>query len=411
MNIADGLSRIAARIPEQCEILETEEATKNALVMPFINALGFNVFDPTEVIPEYTADVGVKKGEKVDYVVVVDGHPMVLIECKACGTALDLKHASQLFRYFTSTEARFAVLTNGVDYQFYTDLDAPNKMDARPFFDFRMTELSDGIIEEISKFTKQAFDLDNILSNATELKHTKQLGREIERIYEEPDEEFVRLLIGRVHSGMITAGVRDQFRPLIRKAFRDFVRDEVKSRLQTALNGAEVTGLDRAAEPDDAASIDEAIAADDGIETTDDEMQAYHIVRAIVSQAIPLSRVAIRDTKSYCGILLDDNNRKPICRLHFNGSQLYLGLFDADRTHTRHKIDCVSDIHQFADELIATVQCYDGAFESQETPASVDPPASESADGGPSIEPSAEPSAASPVATTDDMPTIRLAAS
>ena len=406
MNIADGLSRIAARIPEQCEILETEEATKNALVMPFINALGFNVFDPTEVIPEYTADVGVKKGEKVDYVVVVDGHPMVLIECKACGTALDLKHASQLFRYFTSTEARFAVLTNGVDYQFYTDLDAPNKMDARPFFDFRMTELSDGIIEEISKFTKQSFDLDNILSNATELKHTKQLGREIERIYEEPDEEFVRLLIGRVHSGMITAGVRDQFRPLIRKAFRDFVRDKVKARLQTALNGADVIGLDHGDEPAAAPPVD-----DDGIETTDDEMQAYHIVRAIVSQAIPLSRVAIRDTKSYCGILLDDNNRKPICRLHFNGSQLYLGLFDADRQHTRHKIDCVSDIHRFADELIATVQCYDGTFDSEAKPAAADQLVSETPDREPDPESRVAAIAASPVTTTDDAPTIRLAAS
>lgn len=351
MNIADSLHRLAARIPDQKAVLTTEEATKNALVMPFINALGFNVFDPHEVVPEFTVDVGTKKGEKVDYVIMIADNPMVLIECKTCGSKLDLKHASQLFRYFSATDARFAVLTNGIDYQFYTDLDAPNRMDERPFFDFSMSELTDAAIAEINKFTKAQFDLENILGNATELKYTKQISRELRKLYEEPDDEFTKLLAGRVYSGNMIASVREQFRNLVQKAFRDFVRDEVKSRLRVALANNDVVIEDEVAE--------EEVVDEDGIDTTEDELQAYYIVRAVLSKSVSPSRIAIRDTKSYCGVLLDDNNRKPICRLHFNGGQKYIGVFDASKNQTRHAIESLDEIHKYETDLLAIVDAYD----------------------------------------------------
>ena len=175
MDIVDSLQQLAARIPSQLAHIHTEEATKNALIMPFIHALGYNVFDPTEVVPEFIPDVGTKKGEKVDYVIKRDNKMIILWECKPVGGKLGLNHASQLYRYFSVTEARFAILTNGIDYQIYTDIEAPNKMDEKPFFEFSMLALDARSIEEIRKFSKSAFNLENILSTASELKYTKQI--------------------------------------------------------------------------------------------------------------------------------------------------------------------------------------------------------------------------------------------
>ena len=157
MDFIDKIRELSVRIPKQLEYIQTEEATKNALIMPFISALGYNVFDPTEVTPELCADVGVKKGEKVDYAILQDGKPIILFECKHHSADLNKVHASQLYRYFSVTEARFSVLTNGIIYWFYTDLDASNKMDGKPFFEFSMLDVKESSVEELKKFSKSAF--------------------------------------------------------------------------------------------------------------------------------------------------------------------------------------------------------------------------------------------------------------
>ncbi|MEM1063161.1 MAG: type I restriction endonuclease, partial [Planctomycetota bacterium] len=149
MSLAEKLETLSERFPGQLPHVKTEEATKNAFVMPVINALGFNVFDPSEVVPEFVADVGVKKGEKVDYAIYVGGKPLILIECKTAGSKLSLKHASQLLRYYGVTEAKIAVLTNGIDWEFFTDIDTPNRMDERPFMTVSFGRLDSDAIEQL----------------------------------------------------------------------------------------------------------------------------------------------------------------------------------------------------------------------------------------------------------------------
>ena len=217
MDLIDRLRDLSNRLEKMVEQLQTEEATKNALIMPFINALGYNVFDPSEVIPEFTADVGTKKGEKVDYAIMRDGKPIILFECKAASCNLGDTHSSQLYRYFSVTDARFGVLTNGVQYRFYSDLESPNKMDSRPFLELDMRSLSDAGVAELKKFTKETFDLDNILSTASELKYTKGMKAVLFEEWNEPSDELVRLLAGRVYSGRMTQGVREQFGERSRK--------------------------------------------------------------------------------------------------------------------------------------------------------------------------------------------------
>lgn len=353
LDIVDTLNQLVARIPQQLDILQTEEATKNALVLPVINALGYNVFDPTEVIPEFTADVGKKKGEKVDYVIVRDGVPAILIECKSVNSKLHIKHASQLFRYFTTVEARFAILTNGVNYQFFTDIEKPNIMDEKPFFEFSMMDLDQKIVDELKKFTKSNFNLENILSNASELKYRRQIQAIFDQELEAPSEEFVRFFAKKVYSSTITSAVREQFTKLVRLALKEDIKRRVNQRIQSALDSDGVTQAEVVE-----ANVEESNENPD-IVTTEEETEGYHIVKAILAGHTDASRVVMRDTKSYCGVLLDDNNRKPICRLHFNRTQKHIGLFGPDKNEERIAIEQPSDLYKYADRLIATLISYE----------------------------------------------------
>lgn len=358
MDFIDHLQALASRVSKQVEVLATEEATKNALVMPFINALGYNVFDPTEVTPELNADVGVKKGEKVDYAILKDGEVIMLFECKSVGTNLDRITPTQLFRYFTVTKARIGVLTNGVIYRFFSDLEEPNKMDTKAFLEFNLFEIQESLVPELKKLTKSNFDQNAIIEAASELKYTREIKRILAEQLTNPSDELVRLFISEVYSGRVTQPVKDQFKPIVQKAFRQFVNEQISERLKSALerDTAEVEAA--VVSPQSNGDADSQRSAE--IDTTEDEREGYHIVKAILRETVEPSRIAARDVKSYFGILLDDNNRKPICRLHFNTAQKYIGFWDtAARKEDRIPIESLDDIYKYADRLRAAVQQYE----------------------------------------------------
>lgn len=340
----DNLKQISESIDKQKDNLLTEEATKNALIMPFINALGYNVFNPSEVVPEFNADVGTKKGEKVDYAIMIEGKPIILFECKPCNANLDKEHASQLYRYFSVTESKFGILTNGIEYLFFTDIEELNKMDSKPFFEFNMCEIRPDVIKELKKFTKSSFDLDEILYSASELKYTREIKKILSSELDSPSEDFVRFFAKQVYPGILTPNVKDKFEGITKIALNQFIKDQVNSRLKSALDASD--------DKENIKETEELISTPKNkIITTDEELEGFYIVKAILSEILDVDRVAIRDKISYCGILLDDNNRKPICRLHFNTSQKYLGLFDENKKEEKIPIDSVNDIYNYSIKL------------------------------------------------------------
>ena len=358
MDIAERTQALALKIRKQKVAIETEEATKNAFVMPFISTvLGYDVFNPAEVIPEFTADVGLKKGEKIDYAVAHDGQIQLLVEVKKINDPLRIEHASQLFRYFAVTNARIAILTNGEVYQFYTDLDAPNRMDAKPFLVLDFSALDETLLPELAKLTKESFDLDSVISAAGELKYIGQLKRVLAAQFKEPEDDWVRLLTSRVYEGSFTQRVREQFVPLVAKAARQFLNEQVNDRLKNALGGPD-SYVSVSKEPEPVPEEAPPTESTGDVVTTEEEVEGYRIVRAIVCSEVPVSRVVARDTKTYCGVLLDDNNRKPIARLWLNRSKKYLGVFDEHKVETRIAIDDVQEIYQHAEILRRTVARY-----------------------------------------------------
>ena len=347
ISIEESLRSISERVKTHSSSMATEEALKTAVVLPFLRALGYDVFDPNEVIPEFTADAVGKKGEKVDYAVKIGGEIRILIECKPISTVLEKKHLDQLFRYFTVTSAKFAILTNGRTFNFYTDLEEPNKLDVRPFLIFDISDIQPGILTELRKFEKSAFDVTAILATAERLKYTSGIKQEISKLIEDPSEEFVRMLAKHVYEGQLRAPAREMLTGVVRTAFREVIMDSVKSRLSNALAETEQV----------IEKIDEPVAEDPEIVTTEEEREGYMIVKAIVRDTVAAKRVHMRDAKSYCAVLIDNNNRKPLVRLHFNRSVKYVGFFDGENEE-RVIIESLDQIYEYSDRLRATAKKY-----------------------------------------------------
>lgn len=364
MDFIDQLRALASRIVSTRSLIQTEEATKNAMIMPLIQILGYNVFDPTEVTPELVADMGTKKGEKVDYAILKDGKPIILFECKKVDADLSINHASQLFRYFHVTEARFGVLTNGIVYRFFTDLEQPNKMDEKPFFEFNVTDIKERDVEELKKFAKQSFDVETILTTANELKYTRAIQTKLSEWMANPSEELVRLvsydLLGQKR---FTPAIKDQFTAITRRAFEQLIGERINERLKGAMTPESLSVADpiistvKHSNPE--ISEPENRSQEDQIVTTPEEIEGFHIVRSIVRDVIPSKRVFMRDSMSYCAILLDDNNRKPICRLRFNNlEKLKVGLFNDKKEEEIVNLESLEDLYNFADKLKGAINSY-----------------------------------------------------
>ena len=369
MDLIDQLRVLAARVANTKDLIQTEEATKNAMIMPFIQILGYNVFDPLEVTPELIADIGTKKGEKVDYAILMGGKPIILFECKRSGGDLGINHAAQLFRYFHVTAARFGVLTNGLTYLFFTDLEQPNKMDEKPFFEFNILDFKERDIEELKKFTKSSFDVETILTTATDLKYTRFIQSKLAGWMLNPTEDFVRLASAElIGTKRFTPQIKDQFTSITQRAFEQLIGEKINERLKGAMAPESITIAERVQNPTKIAESTPAAlpTMDSAVVTTAEEIEGFHTVRAVLRGAVPAKRVFMRDAQSYCAILLDNNNRRPVCRLRFNNTQkLRFGIFNEKREEIIFDIEAIEDIFNYAEQIRATVISYNTSSESK----------------------------------------------
>jgi hypothetical protein len=349
MDFKDQILQLASRVEKLLPQLKTEEATKNALIMPFIQALGYDVFNPFEVNPEFIADLGIKKGEKVDYAIMKDGQPTILIECKHHLEKLD-PHNSQLFRYFHTTKAKFGLLTNGLNFRFYTDLEEKNKMDSTPFFEFNITEIKETEITELKKFHKSYFDVESITNTASELKYLNELKTLLNKEMISPSENFVVFFTKQVYAGVITAKVKEQFNPIVKRSFNLLISDAINERLKSALNQEKQIEVAEATKLEDAAQ-----EATSNVVTTEEELEGFYIVKSLLRQNVASKRITYRDAQSYFAILLDDNNRKTICRLYLSAAKKCLVILDEAKKEVKYEIQTLDEIYKYSKELLNAV--------------------------------------------------------
>ena len=338
MDFKDQIKQLGDRVTKLKEQIQTEEATKNAFIMPFLQTLGYDVFNPLEVVPEYITDIGTKKGEKIDYAIFKDGTPTILVECKHWGQNLNL-HDGQLLRYFHVSKAKFGLLTNGISYRFYSDLVESNKMDEKPFLEFNINEIKDNQIEELRKFHKSVFNAESIANTASELKYTNELKSLLQSELTNPSSEFVKLFAKQVYPSVITAKVLEQFTNLTKKSIQQHISDLITERLKTALSKE-----DEKAKEDEIKQNELLKKEENKVVTTEIEMEGFMVVKSILRQRLNVSRISYRDAQSYFAILLDDNNRKTLCRLYLNGLKKYLAIIDEQKKEVKIEISSIDDI-------------------------------------------------------------------
>ncbi len=348
MDFIDQLKQLSSRVSEISAKLTTEEATKNALVLPFFRILGYDVFNPEEFLPEYTADVGIKKGEKVDYAIMKDGEPVVLIEAKWCGERLE-GHDSQLFRYFATRKAKLAILTNGIIYRFFTDLDEPNKMDESPFMEVDIRDIKETLVPELKRFHKNSLDIDSISGVASDLKYTSAIKAMLAKQASEPDEDFVNFIIKKVsYPGRRTAQVVDKFTFITKRSFVQYVNDLLNERFKSMME----TNAAEAAHKEENIEKAEATEEKPKVETTNEEMEAYIIIRTLLHDTVDVGRVSYKDGVSYFSILLDGKPRKCICRIWLSGKKHYLSFPALGEKDERIAFGTNGELVSFKDQLV-----------------------------------------------------------
>lgn len=356
MDFIDELKVLSKRVANLKEHITTEEATKTSLVLPFFQLLGYDVFNPLEFVPEFSADVGTKKGEKVDYAICDGGNPIVFIECKWSGTALE-KHDSQLFRYFGANQkAKFAILTNGIIYRFYTDLDNPNVMDLSPFLELNMLDIKDATVSEVKKFHKSTFDADRMLDTASELRYTNLIKKFLAKQTVEPDESFVKYILGEIYEGRRNESVVERFRDIVRKSFNFYVSDVLNEKLKSVMqdNTEAGPGNPEGETPENADSKKETAQK---IVTTAEEIEAAAMIKSMISEVIEPSRVSMKDFSSYATIQIDESYSKWICRLRVDRTKKSFSLWKP-RSEKEQPIyiESINDLLSYKIEFISVTE-------------------------------------------------------
>lgn len=347
MEIKEKLYNLSDRIDKIVDQIKSEEGTKQSLILPFFQILGYDVFNPLEFCPEFDADYGVKKGEKVDYAIIIDDEPTILIEAKSCNDSLD-KHGSQLFRYFNSTKAKFGVLTNGIIYRFYSDLDEINKMDKHPFFEVDLSNLNDTQITYLKNFERDSLDVDSILSTAEELKYSNLIKDFLKQQLASPNEDFTNFVLSQVYDGRKTSSVVEKFLPIIKRAFNQLITDTLSTKFAETLKG-ESKQTDESSEEN---SLDSAISK---IITTNDELEAFAIIKSMLRKVVDVDDITYKDTETYFGILYKNNSRKWICRVYL-GSKKSLVFPTDDKGQERIYLESLNDLYLHEEKFLNVIQ-------------------------------------------------------
>ncbi len=351
MDFIDEIKQFSLKVQELKDKVQTEEATKISLIMPFLQLLGYDVFNPHEVVPEFTADIGTKKGEKVDYAIFIDGKPSILIEAKQVDDPLKT-HDNQLYRYFSVTESKFAILTNGILYKFFSDIQEPNKMDDAPFLEFNLLDIKEPLVTELKKFRKESYNEEELSSTASKLKYTNKIKLVFDEEVKDPKDDFIKCFIREIYDGKATQNVMDRFKPMVKEAINQYINEIISNKIKAILEPPEP--IDEIA----VSNANEQLPEDERkIETTALELEAFFLVKSICREIIDPKRITYKDTLSYFNVLFDNNTWKWICRLYLDGKKKYITI-PKDDTEVKYTIESLDDIYGHKDEILAIIQKY-----------------------------------------------------
>ncbi len=346
MDFVNGIKKLAEKIETFKGDTSTEEATKTAFILPFLRLLGYDDSNPTEIVPEFTADFGNRRDEKVDYAIMSGNKPIIIIECKHWNN--DLKNDSpQLYRYFNASQAKFGILTNGIKYKFFSDLDEKNIMDKEPFFEFDFEAIKESLIPELVKFQKESFDIDEIFNSASDLKYSSLISANLEKELQDPSDDFVTLFAKRVYSSRFTSNALEQFRPIVRKVCTTKIKELVSERLNIALEKESEIIEEAQLEPE----------SDSKIITTEEELFGFAIIKSIAGSIVDFEDIIYKDFMHHFSVFYK-NLKQTICKLYLNKENKYIGIVNKGKQENKIPIDDLSEIYKQSELIISAIKSY-----------------------------------------------------
>ena len=221
----EQLKILAEKIKTLKDKIKSEEATKQSMVLPLLHILGYDIFNPEEVMPEVHCDIA-NKGDKIDYVITNNGKHEILIECKECHQNLD-NHISQLRKYFVASDARFAILTNGIQYLFFSDHDKNNIMDEKPFYSLNMNDLSEDDMSFLSGFRKGYFNSNLMLSLSQDIIFQESILNKLKQEFLNPSKGFVRLITSNIYDGKLHDSIYTKFSKIIKDRLKLLITEDL----------------------------------------------------------------------------------------------------------------------------------------------------------------------------------------
>jgi hypothetical protein len=353
------LDNIAKKYHKNATIITTEEATKNTLIIPFFTALGFDFSEPSEFSPEVFASIGEEKRERIDYALKSGDEYLMLVECKKCKDNLGKNAFNQLSDYFKALRpklnVRIGILTNGLTYKFFSDLDEDNVLDSIPFFHFNILNFDEQKASELKQFEKSTFDINSIIANAREAKLLAAVKEILGGYLVDPPEKFSHFVLSKVFPNLL--GRRPQelvstFKRIISEAFNQLILDRVNGKLEQATS--QNVSIDSGPETEKAPQA-APVAGDDGIAATINKIEALAIVKTILRSKGVINRIYLKDYKDSSSILLDNKQQKILIKLYFNDTtkkRIVLGNDKANKKGNQVEIKDVYEICKYSNEII-----------------------------------------------------------
>ncbi|UIZ98122.1 type I restriction endonuclease [Acinetobacter johnsonii] len=299
----------------------TEETTKQALILPLLDILGFSPYDPTKVLAEFAADFpGVKSTERVDYALYCNGQPVMFIEAKPYVANLT-NHAPQLSRYFNSSlGVTIGAITNGKEWRFFTDLINPNVMDDKPFLTVDFTKNKAEDLTQLAEFKHDNFHVEKLRFFAEENQYIQQFKTVIKRSINEVDIDFVRYVAQQASiPRQLNTKFLESIQPFVKQAVEQSISDTVVKGLSspTIITAQPVEQkVEETIEivPESSTLSDIVNSENERIVTTVDEQE----LSRIVIELFPEVELVAKDTESYFSVLFQNKNNRWLFRYDVN---------------------------------------------------------------------------------------------
>lgn len=330
MAFAEDIQEIRETVRKHGEKLINEETTKQALILPMIEAWGYDTRNPSEVMAEHSVKLSTGSSGRADYVIFYQEKPAIVIECKSAGVAFPADVLEQLREYVTASGATAGVFTDGIRYSCYVDSERPGQMDHTPYCQVDLTRLTDDDEHALSLLSKQLFSPARLRTSAKPLKQRLDDMIDIDSTLGSPPLRDHIFRVGRIKN----RAKRDSDT----EALTSRVSDRIRFLIESIADGA--------------------LTDDDSVVTTHEELDTFLLVKGMLHDSIEPHRITPRDARSYFSVFVDDNNRKPICRFHFNRRDKYIGTFDENKQETRHPMQDLSDLFRLAPQLKRAAKRY-----------------------------------------------------